>query len=466
MCAPPTAYSHARACTRRCLCTLHLARPAANSPSPVSPPHSIAQVLARYGSRAQQRAWLLPLLRGECRSCFAMTEPAVASSDATNITASIRRQGDGSYVLDGRWVQQKALGLTGGGQAAKSGKPESAVCLHWVTCHALTCLQPSLTGRNAVRHLHLCPAPCPLQGVVDIRCQGPALVLMIKSCVSSHPCCALRFAGSGGPPAPATRAAAWPFSCEGAQLSDCHRLECWLLLVSTRCGRLPNNAPVCYRRRAPAPHMYSFCHMTGVHVHARPAGARRTPAHPLMPSSRWCWSRSTRPALQWSGGQLAGTLMEGADLLARYFGSPWCGFLWILWASDAHTHWHSVQVQVHQAMANTLGPQTEFVGPPPLPRRPLPVFGFDDAPHGHAEVLFESARVPADAIILGECQCACCSRCRSGHQRWLGPPVLTSAGLCSCMGMFCCGVTAKLAPAPHLVALTPPPKQCRRGARL
>src|SRR5450432_1243853 len=59
------------------------------------------EVLARYGTPEQKERWLRPLLAGEIRSCFAMTEPEVASSDATNIRARIVGQRD-EYVLNGR----------------------------------------------------------------------------------------------------------------------------------------------------------------------------------------------------------------------------------------------------------------------------------------------------------------------------------------------------------------------------
>jgi len=78
----------------------HIASQACNCSAPDT---GNMEILTMFGTPAQQERWLQPLLEGEIRSAFAMTEPAVASSDATNIECSIRREGD-EYVINGlKW---------------------------------------------------------------------------------------------------------------------------------------------------------------------------------------------------------------------------------------------------------------------------------------------------------------------------------------------------------------------------
>ncbi|KMO24180.1 acyl-CoA dehydrogenase family protein [Methylobacterium indicum] len=87
------------------------------------------EVLHRYGTKAQKERWLIPLMAGEIRSAFLMTEPDVASSDATNIETKIRRDGD-HYVISGRKWWSSGVGDPRCAVAIVMGKTDTSAPLH------------------------------------------------------------------------------------------------------------------------------------------------------------------------------------------------------------------------------------------------------------------------------------------------------------------------------------------------
>ena len=110
------------------------------------------EVLARYGTHEQQQQWLVPLSKGEMRSAFLMTEPAVASSDATNIETSIRREGD-EYVINGRKWWSSGVGDPRCKISIVMGKTDTSAPKHLQQSQILVPLDTP--GITKIRPLHV-----------------------------------------------------------------------------------------------------------------------------------------------------------------------------------------------------------------------------------------------------------------------------------------------------------------------
>jgi acyl-CoA dehydrogenase len=108
------------------------------------------EVFHRYGTRQQKDRWLKPLMEGDIRSAFLMTEPAVASSDATNIETSIRREGD-EYVLNGVKWWSSGAGDPRCKIAIVMGKTDFEASRH--TQQSMVLMELDAPGVNILRHL-------------------------------------------------------------------------------------------------------------------------------------------------------------------------------------------------------------------------------------------------------------------------------------------------------------------------
>ncbi|MFN9579183.1 MAG: acyl-CoA dehydrogenase family protein [Novosphingobium sp.] len=108
------------------------------------------EVLHRYGTLEQKEKWLNPLMNGEIRSAFLMTEPAVASSDATNIETSIRREGD-EYVINGRKWWSSGLGDPRCKIAIVMGKTDFEARRHQQ--QSMVLMEIDSPGVEVIRHL-------------------------------------------------------------------------------------------------------------------------------------------------------------------------------------------------------------------------------------------------------------------------------------------------------------------------
>src|ERR1700738_1680625 len=127
----------------------HLAPEAFNCSAPDT---GNMEVLARYATPEQQQRWLVPLLDGRIRSAFAMTEPDVASSDATNIQSSIVRDGD-HYVINGRKWWTSGAGDPRCEILIFMGKTDPTAALH--SQQSMILVPMSTPGVRRLRQLHV-----------------------------------------------------------------------------------------------------------------------------------------------------------------------------------------------------------------------------------------------------------------------------------------------------------------------